>query len=289
MHLPQLLDDAKAVLGKLIPASLGVRLIIGSAIGVLGNSSILGFISELGAVNFALAYGARLPTEGLPFLRYATSVVSFCIFIAALSAFGIFYYIIVAGVRNFHADILFKHGDTEIDIKKLSLPTYLKRYTITAVVAAIFISQFIVQFHAMQLLPHSKYLILTIPIMTIVILVVARNKSMTKWLLLAAFIVINGVFLYLIFTPDNYSRALIYTRQGGGIPIEVNLKQEFSTKELDTINGYLFLKTKDYYILTDALFLRFQELPIDAVRSVSYPGEQRWGRINTTTTKDRLH
>jgi hypothetical protein len=56
------------LLSGFLSISLGVRILIGTVIGALGSSTLIGFIADLGAVNYALAYGARLPTEGVPYL-----------------------------------------------------------------------------------------------------------------------------------------------------------------------------------------------------------------------------
>src|SRR5258708_8357018 len=74
--------------------SLGIRLTVGVLLGAIGSSSVIGFLSEYAAVSYTLANGVRLPTEGLPYLRYAATAISFSLFILALgSFFGIYSFI----------------------------------------------------------------------------------------------------------------------------------------------------------------------------------------------------
>jgi hypothetical protein len=75
-------------ISEFLALSLGIRLTVGVILGAIGSSSIIAFLSEYAGVSYALAQGVRLPTEGVPYLRYAAAGLSFTLF---LLAFGIFF------------------------------------------------------------------------------------------------------------------------------------------------------------------------------------------------------
>ena len=97
-----MLDKLKELIsGFMTTVSLGARIVIGTVLGALGSSTLIGFLAELGAVNYALAYGARLPTEGVPFLRYATTGLSLAIFLLAFGVLFLLNFFLLGAIQQF--------------------------------------------------------------------------------------------------------------------------------------------------------------------------------------------
>ena len=61
---------------------------IGAVIAALGSSTLIGFLTDYATFNYAVAYGVRLPTESVPYLAFATSLVSLLCMLSALATFG---------------------------------------------------------------------------------------------------------------------------------------------------------------------------------------------------------
>jgi len=74
----------KLIIGWISNLSLWFKLLLGSLLGALGGSTFVGFINIYAVYNYAYHFGARIPVEGVPYLNFAVSVVSFAFLFVSL-------------------------------------------------------------------------------------------------------------------------------------------------------------------------------------------------------------
>ena len=240
-------EKLKEIVSGILSASLGIRILVGTILGAIGSSTVIGFIADIGAVNYALAYGARLPTEGVPYLRYATTALSLSVFAIAFGVLFLLNWIIVSTVRQFLSSSSIEKLASVGGISKLPLKTYLLRAAIPALLASGSLFQLFIFF-----LPTStgpQWPIGALILMTVLVLVLARKPEWSKWVITMAFSVAIAAFLVLAFTPSLYGKALKFARQGGGVVIHITLKCDENPSCIREVSGPLFLRTTEYFLL----------------------------------------
>lgn len=268
-----MLEKLRLLLKEYLSISLGVRLAIGGVLGAIGSSTVIGFLAEYGAVNYALAYGARLPTEGVPYLRYAVTGISLTIFLIAAAVLLFFNWLLRGSIQQFLTSNFFNNGESFTDMP-------LKRYLIRAVLPAFAATQGLMHvvyvFAPLDRIP--QWILIALPLaLAAVIMTLARKPQWTKWFVVAVFSICISVFLVASFTPSLYGRALLFARQGGGLPVKLFVNCKDVAPCAPEVTGQLFLRTTDYFFLRDPLTQQLKEIPSRAVESVSYSGEERWG------------
>lgn len=271
-----LLESLNQLVNRFMSVSLGVRILLGTIMGALGSSTLIGFLAELGAVNYALAYGARLPTEGVPYLRYAATAISLSIFVIAFAVLVILNITVIGAVRQF---LMMSPMDGQADAASMaSIP--IKRYILKGALPAFAATQGLTQLFYFTVpsktLPQWTYFAFSL-FATVLILLLARKPAWVKKLILLAFTVCVGAFFVAAFTPSLYGLALNYARQGGGVQIRLDLSCENRSQCAPYVEGKLFLRTTDSFLLRDEKTLEYREIPSRLVESVRYGGEERWG------------
>ena len=269
-------EKVKDFIPAFISTSLGVRLLVGTLLAALGSSTLIGFLAELGAVNYALAYGARLPTEGVPYLRYAVMVISLAIFLIAIAILFVLNLAIMGAIRQF---MLTPLNATQAEWQSIgSIP--IRKYVIKGALPA---------FGATQGLTNLFYLAVPLKATpqwvfamfsfaaTLLILILVRKPTWAKWLIFSAFIFSVGVFFLAAFTPSVYGMALNFARLGGGVPVRLELKCEEKIPCGSDVAGKLFLRTTETFFLRDEITQEYREVPSRLVESVRYVGDMRWG------------
>lgn len=261
--------------GMFLSMSLGLRVLVGSVLGALGSSTLIGFLAELGAVNYALAHGARLPTEGVPFLRYATTATSLTIFVLAFFVFLVLNFFVRGAVTAFLSLGSVKKLATDDSLENVPI----RRYLLLGAVPAIAATQGLFQLFFL-LMPKSipQWVFPTFTVFaTALVLLLARKPRWTKWLISAVFAVAVAAFLVVAFTPSLYGRALNFARQGGGVDVVLEINCHAKTPCAPQVKGALFLRTMDSFLLRDPITQQFQEISSRSVDSIRYGGEERWG------------
>lgn len=273
MHL---LEKLKEFVRGFMSISLGVRIIIGTLLGALGSSTAIGFLAELGAVNYAFAYGARLPTEGVPYLRYATTAISLSIFAIAFGVFFILNLTILGAIRQFLIFPSLENLAKDGGLASIPLSTYLLRGAFPALGASQGLFQLFFFAMPVKTLPQWVFPVFAL-FATVLILTLARKPILAKWLILSTFTIAIGAFFIFAFTPSLYGRALNFSRQGGGVTVRLQMNCENKNPCQPMIAGGLFLRTTESFLLRDEGTQEFLEIPSRLVESVSYVGEERWG------------
>lgn len=269
-------EKVKSFIAAFMSLSLGVRLLLGTLLAALGSSTLIGFLAELGAVNYALAYGARLPTEGVPYLRYAATAISLSIFAIALAVLFVLNVTIIGAIRQF---MLMPITATQAEWKSIaSIP--IRKYVLKGALPAFAATQGLTQlfYLAVPLRSTPQWVFPVFSLgATLLVLVLARKPTWAKWLLLSTFVLCVGVFFVAAFTPSIYGQALNFARLGGGVPVRLELNCEGKARCDREIDGKLFLRTTESFLLRDDKTLEYREVPNRLVESVRYFGAERWG------------
>ena len=264
-----MLAKLKTFANEILSLSLGIRITIGVLLGAIGSSSVIGFLSEYAGVNYALAYGVRLPTEGLPYLRYAATGVSFLLFILALGTFfGIY------GLLRFLLRVTVNAANTEGGAE-LPLRKYLVVFGPGATIATQPLMQSLTiavdKFHLPEYTPISVVLSVVV-----LLLVFGRKPQWLNWFTLAAYTLGTVSILVALFTPRLYGEMLKFIRFGGGVPIEITRNCK-DIVPCDSVSlGNLFLRTQDYFLLVRTTDKRITEIPSSSVIQYRYLGVDRW-------------
>lgn len=271
-----LYEKLKELVNGFMPISLGVRILIGTVLGALGSSTLIGFLADLGAVNYALAYGARLPTEGVPYLRYATTAISLSVFGIAFGVLFVLNITILGAIRQFLSWSSIEALTSEGGVTGVPLRKYVIRGAIPAAGATTGLFQLFYFVTPVKMVPQWAFPVFTL-LATVLILVLARKPNLSKWVILGVFATAIGAFFVLAFTPSLYGRALNFARQGGGIMVRLQINCDGKTTCEPEIFGSLFLRTTESFLLRDDRTQEFREVPSRLVDSVRYAGEERWG------------
>src|SRR5258706_7448712 len=222
--------------------SLGIRLTVGVLLGAIGSSSLIGFLSEYAAVSYTLANGVRLPTEGLPYLRYAATAISFSLFILALgSFFGIYAFL------SFLLKVAFMHSRRAPEnVGSLPLLKYLLVFGPGAVVATQPLVGTMSLGVGRNLFPEYVPLI-TVSAVIALLLVFGRRPQWLTWFTLVVYVVGTIAIVGILFTPKLYGGMLAFIRFGGGVPIEITRNCRDVSPCVSKSQGNLFLRTQDYF------------------------------------------
>jgi|GEM_PF-3942316 len=273
MSLPEKL---KSFVAAFMSLSLGVRLLLSTLLVALGSSTLIGSLAELGAVNYALAYGARLPTEGVPYLRYAATAISLSIFTISLAILFVLNVTIIGAIRQFML-MPITAARTEWDsITSIPIRKYVLKCALPAFAATQGLAQLFYLVVPLQSTPQWVFLVFSLGA-TVLVLVLARKPTWAKWLVLSTFALCVGVFFVAAFTPAIYGQALNFARLGGGVPVRLELNCEGKARCDHEIDGKLFLRTTESFLIRDEKTLEYREVPSRLVESVRYFGAERWG------------
>lgn len=264
-----MLAKLKSIAVEVVNLSLGVRLTIGVLLGAIGSSSLIGFVSEYAAVNYALAYGVRLPTEGLPYLRYAAAGVTFLLFMLALGTFFGIYWLL-----RFLLRVALNASRSE-NTSELSLRKYLVVFGPGAVIATQpLMGSLTIAVDKFRL---PEYTALTIVgIVIVLLLVFGRRPQWLSWFTLVTYVAGTAAIVVALFTPRLYGEMLNFIRFGGGVPIEITRNCKDITPCTSISRGNLFLRTQDYFFLVSATDKQITEIPSSSVIEYKYLGSNRW-------------
>lgn len=263
----------QSLVKKYLSMSLGIRLALGGLSAAIGGSTIMGFLAEYGAVNYALAYGARLPTEGVPYLRYAVTGIGLSMILIVAAVFLVFNWLLRVSLKQFT-------NSPEFGLEKSPTQMALTQYIMRGVLPAFAATQAIVMlfYTVVPVSPTQQWGgILLIFFLTGIIMILGRKPRWTTGLLTCIFLGCMGAFIVATFTPSLYGKALLFARQGGNLPINLKINcKDVSPCDAD-VAGELFLRTTDYYLLRNVATQTMREIPVQSVQGVSYAGEERWG------------
>lgn len=272
-----MIDRIRRLADAFFSLSLGIRIALGSLAGALGSSGFLGFIAEYATYNYALAYGVRVPTEGVPYLSFFISLVSLGLMAIALTCFVGLFFLLRFLIRLALAHIGRDRSPQEIS----DLP--LKKYLMAAVPGAIFATQPVMQLMAIspdfyKSLP--QYITMGVFLGTMLaILVFVRRPDWIKWFITLFFFCFVTVGVVGMFSPATYGQFLRLSRYGGGVEFQVYRNCPESLKCISPLNGELFLRTKDYFVFLNSKESHILEIPAAEVSSYGYPSESRWNNF----------
>lgn len=270
------IDRIRRIADGFSSLSLGIRIAIGALAGALGSSSFLGFIAEYATYNYAMAYGVRVPTEGVPYLSFFITLVSLGLMGIALACFIGLFFLLRSLIQLALAHIGRDKSPQEI----ADLP--LRKYLMVAVPGAIFATQPVMQLMAIS--PNffkslPQYVTMGIFLGTLfVVLIFLRRPEWIKWFITLFFFCFVTLGIVGMFSPTTYGQFLHLSRYGGGVEFQIYRNCTESSKCISPLTGELFLRTKDYFIFRDSKEFRISEIPAAEVSSYAYPSESRWNK-----------
>ncbi|HCH0949940.1 TPA: hypothetical protein NKP42_004555 [Vibrio parahaemolyticus] len=249
---------------KFSELSLPIQIIISSFVVSLGSAGVLGFVSELAAFKYAYVTGFRIPFEGLSYIQFNVSGLSFLFFLSAISVFFLIGYVIKFCLR-----VGYGHLNDQITQDQLQeLP--LKEYLIKAVPGALISSHFLVGFMIqmddwLSLLPW--YFEHTIPFYpALIMLYVMRKPKHLKNTLILFYLASIAFIVLKLFDNQFYEKLLQHIKYGGGIPVKLYHTCKEGTCLIE--GAKLQLRTSEFFILSSDGVI--SEVPNSKVDRVKY-------------------
>lgn len=289
MQVEQVYLRLKAIATQFVDLSLGIKLLIGSIIGALGGSTFIGFISEYATYYFAYYHGARLPVEGVPYLKLAVTLVSLAIFGGTLLCFGVMYWILrqLLAMTVHYARSLPWVREEDLPLEALPLRRYILVGLPAVLVATlpIFLSFTIQSFEvtpaeSVWWVPAGmspRWFVLVGYLATALVLVVlARKPKGVKWFMTSLSLVLVVGISASLFTPTVYGEFLRGIRFGGGIEVVVSRNCDGLPDCRNLETGYLLLRTREAAILYRERSAMYVEIPTNQIRSYEYMPSPKW-------------
>ena len=233
--------------GLTLKAYPWLKLTLVSFMGMLGGSTFIAFINKYAVYNYMLAYGARLPLEGVQFLDVAVSVMSFLVVFASLLSLFFAY-----GFMSFLANALHKFFSYfSLKRKAVAILSNMIVSVFAAVISSLIsaldlfaeIFGFEVTVKNDILVPTDIQSIFLFSFVIIGVISLLVYKRAIKYFSICLTI---GSFVFIsisLFDANKYSTFLSEIQYGGGVPVKVILKDK------SEINGNLIISTRESMIL----------------------------------------
>lgn len=252
-YLDKIITGTKEIAGAYpVLKLLGVSLL-----GVLGGSGFITFINRYAIYNYSVSYGARLPAESVPYIDVAISILSFA-FLGISLAIALLAY----GVLTFVANFIHKH-------------IYVISEFMSKVLAGIFTSILgIIGSAIFEPFINDSDLKLEYDLLITSVIVLVVGGILTaliiKKSLIRPFAIASTLFLVFfvssrLFDATNYASFLREIQYGGGVSVTA-----FTKESNNEISGYLFLTTRDKYVIWDKEKSQFEELNINNSIQINY-------------------
>lgn len=262
------------LLRALLPWSVPIKLVLGALATAVGSAGVIGFMSEYATYSYAMSYGFRPPVEGVPYLRPAVTLGSLVILTACLLAFVVSA-TALKGLQYWMIDMprMFgKHFDrltgSELELSIKNLPNAFRKYPFRLKMAlhlglGAFVAVFLVAIHFF----FHKYELSIFAVAAggfahgVISSFLALSVNSWRWMAVLSALATFIICIVLLFTPSYYIKILQWTGFGGGIPLDVVLKQDQSQHK----EYYLMLRTADSFMFYDRDASNFVEVPKDEV------------------------
>lgn len=257
-----------------------LRVILPLLLGAVGGSTFVGFINRYALYNYAVAYGARLPVERVPYLDLAVSLLSF-LFLAVTLLSAVLIYWGLNAVAQF------------LQARLAGLGTKWSGRAARALVGLLAGSLNLVYTLFREGLPEvgglADWVWLVVPYAIVAVALASVLISAALWprhVKNASYVVAGGLILLIscrLFLPDNYAGFLRSMRYGGGTPVAVVSE---TTEGIQHVveGGHLFLTTDTHVVLWLDARQSFSEIPVSHVREVRHElerGECLPGRVGS--------
>lgn len=275
-----LLDYARRVAKWIASLSIWYKLLVGTILGAIGGSTVVGILNTYAIYSYSYSYGARIPVEGVPYLGLAVSVVSFTFLVSSLTCA-----IVVYGLLALLTDLLRRLFSWAIDHYRKSrrladVPISQKANALLSVITSLLSA--IAGVAAIMsstggLEPETSWLRVNLPMQTIIIGAIAFIVIVTvlsvwpwlvKWFAVALTAALIATTIVAMFSPSVYGRFLRTIKYGGGTAVKV--RYDDPDNKLEEYEGYLFLVTSKAYILYDDNLREYVEIPTDNVTRIRY-------------------
>ena len=236
--------------------ALGIwkRVILGSAIGGLTGSAVIGFFNKQALYYHAYYEEFRIPVEGVEYVNLAVSLISFIHII--FSVFGaVTIYWVLTKVYNLFKDILESNNMSQRKKNWIATAVVLITALITIPILGFFDRQVI----------FMSSIFCTLAVTVIFFL---RTKQKRKvGATVAVFIGIVFITGFLFYQPF-YKGFLRTIKYGGEIPIEIQYRKADNTEV--NLKGLLLIRTQKNITIKNEKTLNQEEVPMNRVSKIVF-------------------
>jgi hypothetical protein len=268
---------------EIVPWTVPAKLVLSSLLGMFGGAGLLGYLSEYATYNYAIYFGIRPPLEGIPYLRPAVAFGSLflllsgaVVFVGIVFVLRFFAWYIDAIPRLSTLPLRLLGRDTQRHERHYGQLLTLIRarppwqqilgcLLFAALMAALmhtFVLTMVYQLRAIS--PH----IATSFLYFFAIGLAVVKPASTWWTAIVVTISYFVVCIYLLFSPLKYSQLLRILGYGGGLSVQIELRDSSGSIGFDGANQQLMLRTNEAVILYDQRTGKFSEIPREQVHRI---------------------
>jgi len=245
------------------------RAILSSFLGAIGGSSIIGFFNRYALYYHAFKQGFRLPIEGVEYINFAISLLSFAFII--ISIFGT---IIIYSTLNTIAEAftkLFAKSTKFGKGKTLKIITMISQVSIIAIGIIAFSDKLFKQF-AELIRPEFSLTASTIVGISLIVITIgylfANNESGRKQFTLTVVFIGISLLTVSLFNQSVYKSFLKNIKYGGDLPVKVEYRKADNTAS--ELSGNLLIKTNHTLTIRNPINKNIEEIPIERISKIIY-------------------
>jgi hypothetical protein len=278
------MKSASAIIERInafLPWSVPLKLLLSALLGVLGSAGLLGYLTEYATYNYAIHYGIRPPLEGIPYLRPAVAFGSLFLFFSGALLFAGFTALLqsvawhVDGLPQYIFRLIsrffgptYKMDDLGAFVSYSRQQATWKLAIVCAVAAALVIA-LKDDLYSQDVHIHMLGLSFKFFLNFSLFFAIVKPKSIW-WSSIILVLVYFVTCVYLMFTPTNYSEFLRMLGYGGGLSVQIELRDQNKQDNMPITPLQLMLRTSEAVILYDKQQGKFIEIPRDQIYRISH-------------------
>lgn len=263
--------------------SLPIKFLIGAVLGALGGSSLLGVLSEYATYFYAMSYGIRPPTEGVPYLKASVTLISLVLLISGALIYCMTTVLFRAFAKlitlsSYTKNLLLQKrlnnsfGRPASDLQVLFADKSWLPVLGTAALAAAMaygLVEFLIFLGPVPIPPKvTQTAAIGYAIFAFIAFLTLIRPSTIIWVSLITTAIYFMVWFAFLFTPSYYSYLLRFVGYGGGLPITVEMKENAQLPLDNTL--YLIIRTTDAFIVLNDSTHQFVEIPKEEIKTVRH-------------------
>lgn len=273
-------DHARRLIVWIASLSVWYKLFIGTILGAIGGSTVVGVLNTYAIYSYAYWHGSRIPVEGVPYLGLAVTIVSFAFLVSSLTCATVVYgflALLTALLRRFFSWVIAVYRKLRQDDDRL-VPHVAKSLisafagmgsAITALIplfSGIFSSAKTVDWLHVNV--PMRAMIIGAASFVVIVTVLAVWQRLVKWFAVVLTVALIATTVVEMFRPSVYGHFLRTIKYGGGTSVKVTYNDP--DDRFEEYEGYLFLVTSKVYILYDDNKKLYVEIPADNVTRIRY-------------------
>ncbi|MBM4864716.1 hypothetical protein HYO48_22120 [Vibrio parahaemolyticus] len=249
-----------------------IKLSLLSFMGMLGGTTVVAFINKYAIYNYMLAYGARLPLEGVDFLDVAVSVMSLITVLISLCSVLLIYFLLSYIASVLHK--FFSNFSSKAELLKVLSNVLVSLLAATLSIVTPYINDILLKLDIFEStnitisksVPTSSFITSVIVFFIIIFLLV--YKPAIKYFAIAFTFCGFSLISVSLFNADKYSNFLNEIKYGGGIPVVAKLSDD------SKVSGSLIINTKSSLVLWDRATNQYTYVMKSKIKSYSTNEDQ---------------